>query len=437
MNTDEPYPSQLLSIILNINYSNLVLDILILIFLLVLSAIFSASENSLFSISIKELKKIEEENSPSGDYILKLLSNPGKLLATILISNNLVNVAFIIKSTILINQFLKFKFQWQELTFNILTVTLVLLIFGEIMPKVYATKNYLKVSRKMSVFIFYITKILTFITTPFVYMNNWFDNKLKTQNRNISVDELSHAIDITADNNSQNDEKEILKGIINFGNKIVKQIMKSRVDVVALEDNLSFKELLKKINEFGYSRFPVYHENFDNIVGILYIKDVLPFINESENFNWQKLLKQPFYVSENKRIDNLLTEFQEKRNHIAIVVDEYGGKLGMLTMEDILEEIFGEINDEFDEEVLNYSFLSENKYLVEGKMLINDFCRLIQINSDFFEKAKGNAESIAGLVLEINKKMPEKNDIIEFENFKFQIDQVDNRRIKRLKVEWH
>jgi gliding motility-associated protein GldE len=251
----------------------------------------------------------------------------------------------------------------------------------------------------------------------------------------VSADELTHAIDITSNSDTGLQEKEILKGIVNFGNKTVRQIMKGRVDVAALDSSMAFDEMLRRVNELGYSRLPVYNETFDNIEGVLYIKEILPHLYEKNTFNWLSLLKPAFFVPDNKRIDLLLSEFQEERTHMAIVVDEYGGKLGIVTMEDILEEIFGEINDEFDEELLTYSKLDDNKYIVEGKLLINDFCKITQTEDDFFDQVKGDSETVAGMLLELNGRIPARNETIKYKHFSFTIESVDNRRIKRIKVD--
>jgi gliding motility-associated protein GldE len=269
-------------------------------------------------------------------------------------------------------------------------------------------------------------KIFAFLVIPMVKFTSIIDKRVKIHEHTVSADELTHAIDITSDSDTGLQEKEILKGIVNFGNKTVRQIMKGRVDVAALDSSMAFDEMLRRVNELGYSRLPVYNETFDNIEGVLY---------EKNSFNWLSLLKPAFFVPDNKRIDLLLSEFQEERMHMAIVVDEYGGKLGIVTMEDILEEIFGEINDEFDEELLTYSKLDDNKYIVEGKLLINDFCKITQTEDDFFDQVKGDSETVAGMLLELNGRIPARNETIKYKHFSFTIESVDNRRIKRIKVD--
>lgn len=439
---EDPYPTNLFfAQIINPAFSELsvfylVSTILLMLFLISCSALFSASENALFSLSQKDLETIENNDTSSNKAIIKLLSQPKKLLATILIANNFVNVTFIIISSIFIeNVFNLIPNTIQDFLVKVVVVTLILLLFGEVVPKVYATKKGMPIAKMMALPLVFLSKLFGFLVYPMVTFTSFIDKRVKVHEHNVSADELSHAIDITSDTNTRQEEKEILKGIVNFGNKTVRQIMKSRIDVAALDNSMTFAEMISKINDLGYSRFPVYEDSFDQITGIIYIKEVLPYINENENFNWNKLLKPAFFVPDNKRIDLLLSEFQEQRMHMAIVVDEYGGKLGIVTMEDILEEIFGEINDEFDEDQITYSIIDDKKYIVEGKMLINDFCKISHTDSDFFEEIKGESETIAGMLLEINGKLPFRNEIINFKNFRFTIESVDNRRIKRIKVE--
>lgn len=445
---DDPYP--IYSIILqtagllqpNIDFISIIPTLIFLIFLIVCCGLLAASENALFSLSQSDIEEISKLETPKSKAIIQHLGNPKKLLATILTANNFVLVTFVIVSS----QMLEEIFNWgTESTYpnkvlvkfliEIVLVTFILLIFGEVVPKVYATKNNRSISNFMALPLLIVQKIFSFIIVPMVGFSKFIDKRVKKHEHSVSADELSHAIDITSDKNTRIEEKEILKGIVNFGNKTVRQIMRSRSEVAALDNSMNFTEMLVKLNELGYSRLPVYEDNFDNISGILYIKEVLPHIHESENYNWTRLLKPAFFVPDNKRIDLLLEEFQEQRMHIAIVVDEYGGKLGIVTMEDILEEIFGEINDEFDEEQLNYSKIDDNKYVFDGKLLINDFCKITNTENSFFEEVKGESETIAGMLLELAGRIPSKGETIKYENFSFYIEAVDNRRIKRIKAE--
>ncbi|MES2617125.1 MAG: gliding motility-associated protein GldE [Bacteroidota bacterium] len=447
MVADDPYPIFTILLqtqsILNPELSSevwfLIGSCFLLIFLIICSAFFSASENALFSLSQNDLEDIRKNETPRNKAVIKLLSQPKKLLATILTANNFVNVTFVIVSSLVLetifNSELKTTSPILYSTFEVAIVTFLLLLFGEMVPKVYSIKRNLAIARLMAIPILVTQKIFAFIVIPMVKFTTFIDKRVKKHEHSVSADELSHAIDITADSSANKEEKAILKGIVNFGNKTVRQIMKNRGDVSALNYDLTFPELLIKINELGYSRLPVYEDNFDNIKGIIYIKELLPYITDAGDFNWKNLMKPAFFVPDNKRIDLLLEEFQEQRMHMAIVVDEYGGKLGIVTMEDILEEIFGEINDEFDEEPLSYSKIDDNTYVIEGKFLINDFCKILNIDSNFFDEVKGEAETVAGMLLELAGKIPNRGETIKYLNFSFTVESVDNRRIKRIKVD--
>lgn len=442
--TDDPYPLQTIlqanSIfnpnLANESYTYIYGTLFFLLMLVAFSGLFSASENALFSLTAKDKEDLKEDDSSANRAILTLLSQPKKLLATILVGNNFVNVSFVVVSSVWLESIFNPDMnEYLDFAIKVVVVTLILLIFGEVVPKVYATKKNIAISKFMAIPLLVCQKLFAFLVVPMVKFTSIIDKKVKIHEHTVSADELTHAIDITSDSTTGSQEKEILKGIVNFGNKTVTQIMKGRVDVAALDISMPFDEMLAKVNELGYSRLPVYNETFDNIEGILYIKEILPHLYKPESFEWKSILKPPFYVPESKRIDALLSEFQEERMHMAIVVDEYGGKLGIVTMEDILEEIFGEINDEFDEELLTYSKIDENKYIVEGKLLINDFCKITQTDNDFFDAVKGDAETVAGLLLEINGRIPARNETIIYKQFSFTIESVDNRRIKRIKVE--
>lgn len=446
MTSDDPYPLQTLlqvNSILNPNLANesytfLIGTFVFLLLMIALSGLFSASENALFSLSAKDKEDLKSNDTSANRAILTLLSQPKKLLATILVGNNFVNVSFVIVSSVWLESIFNPEMNdYLDFAIKVVVVTLILLLFGEVVPKVYASKKNVSISRFMAIPLLVCQKLFSFLVVPMVKFTSIIDKRVKIHEHTVSADELTHAIDITSDNDTGLQEKEILKGIVNFGNKTVRQIMKGRVDVAALDSALPFDEMLRRVNELGYSRLPVYTETFDNIDGVLYIKEILPHLYESSDFNWSTLLKPAFFVPDNKRIDLLLSEFQEERMHMAIVVDEYGGKLGIVTMEDILEEIFGEINDEFDEELLTYSKIDDNKYIVEGKLLINDFCKITQTDDDFFDQVKGDSETVAGMLLELNGRIPARNETIKYKQFSFTIESVDNRRIKRIKVEIH
>lgn len=444
MTSDDPYPLQTIlqatSIfnpnLANESYTYLIGTFLFLVLMIALSGLFSASENALFSLTAKDKEDLKENETSANRAILTLLSQPKKLLATILVGNNFVNVSFVIVSSVWLESIFNPDMNdYLDFAIKVVVVTLILLLFGEVVPKVYATKKNVSISKFMAIPLLVCQKIFAFLVIPMVKFTSIIDKRVKIHEHTVSADELTHAIDITSDSDTGLQEKEILKGIVNFGNKTVRQIMKGRVDVAALDSSMAFDEMLRRVNELGYSRLPVYNETFDNIEGVLYIKEILPHLYEKNSFNWLSLLKPAFFVPDNKRIDLLLSEFQEERMHMAIVVDEYGGKLGIVTMEDILEEIFGEINDEFDEELLTYSKLDDNKYIVEGKLLINDFCKITQTEDDFFDQVKGDSETVAGMLLELNGRIPARNETIKYKHFSFTIESVDNRRIKRIKVD--
>lgn len=443
MVSDDPYPPVflLLSNILNPDLANesyfyLIGTFLFLVLMIFFSSLFSASENALFSLSMQDKEDMKALDSPAGDAVLKLLSQPKKLLATILVGNNFVNVSFVIVSSVWLESILHPQMNpYLDFAIKVILVTLILLLFGEVVPKVYATKKNVQISKFMALPLVFCQKLFGFLVYPMVRFTTIIDRRVRIHEHTVSADELTHAIDITSDHNTGQQEREILKGIVSFGSKTVRQIMKSRIDVAALDKHMPFADMLLKVNELGYSRFPVYDDTFDNISGILYIKEILPHLYESPDFKWETLLKPALFVPDNKRIDLLLSDFQEERMHMAIVVDEYGGKLGIVTMEDILEEIFGEINDEFDEEPLSYSKIDNNKYIFEGKMLINDFCKITKTDDDFFEQVKGDSETLAGMIMELHGKIPSRNETIKYKQFSFTIESVDNRRIKRIKVE--
>ncbi len=444
MTSDDPYPLQTIlqatSIfnpnLANESYTYLIGTFLFLVLMIALSGLFSASENALFSLNSKDKEDLKEHDTSANRAILTLLSQPKKLLATILVGNNFVNVSFVIVSSVWLESIFNPDMNdYLDFAIKVVVVTLILLLFGEVVPKVYATKKNVSISKFMAIPLLVCQKLFAFLVVPMVKFTSIIDRRVKIHEHTVSADELTHAIDITSNSDTGLQEKEILKGIVNFGNKTVRQIMKGRVDVAALDSSMAFDEMLRRVNELGYSRLPVYNETFDNIEGVLYIKEILPHLYEKNTFNWLSLLKPAFFVPDNKRIDLLLSEFQEERMHMAIVVDEYGGKLGIVTMEDILEEIFGEINDEFDEELLTYSKLDDNKYIVEGKLLINDFCKITQTEDDFFDQVKGDSETVAGMLLELNGRIPARNETIKYKHFSFTIESVDNRRIKRIKVD--
>ncbi|MES2728396.1 MAG: gliding motility-associated protein GldE [Bacteroidota bacterium] len=408
--------------------------IAICIFIL-LSALFSGSENALFSLSKPQIEELVDNETATAKAIKYLINHPKKLLATILIGNTFINVAMVMVSTVLLTTIFDFE---NNPVFGFLIevvfVTFMIVLFGEVIPKIYAVQNNSKVSAWVAVFMFYMYKIFR----PLVYLlensTSIIDKRVTKRGHILSVDELSHAIDITTEDDAPKQEKSILKGIVNFGNINVTEIMCQRPDMAAIDTEINFTDLLQLIDEQGYSRLPVYDDSLDNIKGILSIKDILPHIHKGIDFKWQELIRPPFYVPESKMIDDLLKDFQNKRTHMAIVVDEFGGTSGLVTMEDILEEVFGEINDEFDEDEIYYSKLDENTFVFEAKMQLNDACKYMDIDPDIFDEVRNEADTLAGLILELNGNMPKQNQEIKYHPVLFKIEAVDKRRIKRVKI---
>ncbi len=432
MDIDFPEPSLIfINQFLNFDVFNLFLQGGLLLFLLVFSAIISGSEVAFFSLSQTEIKKYAKEKNKRLTNAVNLLKSPDKLLANILIVNNLINVAIITLSAYFTwSSFGKSAYVFFVLTF---VVTAVIIFCGEIIPKVYASKNK-KLFIKTSSLVLIPSNV---IFKPLILMLIKISQAFKNNKRELlesSKEELNKAMSLTIDKSTSKEEKDILKGIINFGSIKVKEIMKSRVDIVAFEIDESFEKISELINKSGYSRIPVFKETIDNIEGVLYVKDLLPHLND-KNFDWTKKIRPAFFVPENKNIDVLFKDFQEKRVHLSLVIDEYGGVSGLVTLEDIIEEIVGDIKDEFDfEEDFYYKKIDSNTFLFDGKTSLNDLCKVLNIHKDFFDASKGESESLGGLILELNSKIPSVGDKIKFDNFIFTIMSVDNKRIKRVRV---
>lgn len=438
MDDPEPYYFLLLNNFVNPFVFETLLNLFVLVLLLMCSALISGSEVGLFSLKPHELEKIHDaDDNSSVSVISQLLNQPNYLLATILIANNTVNIAIILLSTITLNQQFNFDVlpDWLNFLIQVIGITFFILLFGEILPKVYATKNAFKMALLMAKPL----KLLIVIFKPISYLlissTNFIDKRIKRKTHDISVEELSHAIDLTNDINSNEQEHQILKGIVKFGETSVKEIMTARVKVVSIEKETPFKKVIDVILESGHSRIPVYEETFDKILGVLYIKDIIPHINQEENFDWLPLLRTPFFVPENKKLDDLLKEFQERKIHLAIIVDEYGGTSGIITLEDIIEEIVGEISDEFDTDDIVYSKLDDNTYVFDGNTTINDLTKIISLeDEEVFVEMRKEAETIAGLIIEVSGKIPQKNEKINFHNLSFVVEASDKRRIKRVKL---
>ncbi|MDQ2177479.1 gliding motility-associated protein GldE [Marinifilum sp. D714] len=402
-----------------------------MVLLLFCSALISGSEVALFSLSPQQISDIEAEENQKNRRLLKLLRMPEELLATILIGNNFVNVGIVILSSFITNSIVDFS-NAPTIGFlvQVVIITFLLLLFGEIIPKVYATQTSVRFSKFMAFPLFYMEKIFRPMSVILIKSTS-IVNKRISKRQNISMGDLSQALELTADEITE--EMEILEGIVNFGNINVVEIMKSRVDVVAIDVRTGFGKLKSILIDSGYSRIPVYDGTFDNVRGILYVKDLLPHHHKPNTFRWQSIIRPPFYVPETKKINDLLEEFQTQKNHMAIVVDEYGGTSGIITMEDILEEIIGDITDESDEEKETYTLEKDGTYLFEGKTLLNDFFKITEIDSDLFEDIKGDADTLAGLLLEMKGEIPQKKEEFSHQNFKFIVEAVDNRRIKKIR----
>lgn len=410
--------------------------IFVIIVLLFFSALISGSEMAFFSITPKQVKEIKTSKLKNYQKIIFLLERPKSLLATILISNNFINIAVVIISTYLTNKIFDFSdFIIVGFIIQFIVITSVILLLGEILPKIYAANNILSFAKLMSSPL----KILMKLTSPlnFFMINSTvlIEKRLLKKNKILSFDELSEAIDITSKEKGQEHEKTILKGIVKFGETDVKEIMRSRTDVTFIDYDLKYKGLIDIIKSSGFSRLPVFRESIDDIVGVLYIKDLLGFLEKTDDFKWQQLIRPAYFVPENKKIDDLLAEFQLKKIHIAVVVDEYGGNSGIVTLEDILEEIVGDINDEYDDvDSFSHSKIDDNNFVFEGKVLVNDFCKIVGCPEEKFDEIKGESETLAGLLLEIKGKIPEKDELIVINNYTFRIISADNRRIKQVKV---
>lgn len=402
--------------------------------LLCVSGFISASEIAFFSLSPSDLSKIDEERSAADKKIKYLLDNSERLLATILISNNFVNVTIIM----LCNYFFASCIDFGEsliVEFIVVTIilTFLLLLFGEIIPKIYSSQNSLKFSRKEAGAIMVLNKVFSPLSTLLVRSSFFVNRLIAKRNYNISVDDLSQALELT-DRSEISEESDILEGIIRFGAETVKEVMTPRPDMVNLDINASYPEVIKSIVENSYSRIPVYEDSRDNIKGILYIKDILPYLDKDDSFKWQSLIRPAFFVPETKMIDDLLRDFQANKIHIAIVVDEFGGTSGLITMEDIIEEIVGEINDEYDEEETNFINTGENTYIFKGKTLLTDFFRALDIDEELFDPIIGEADTLAGLLLEMKGEFPSIHEKFDYENYNFEVLEMTERRILKVKV---
>jgi len=412
----------------------------VFLLLLLCSALISGAEVALFGLSPTDLNDLEETNAPKGAVLNALLDKPKKLLATILITNNAINIGIVLLFSSIgdtlfsnINQTL-FGFISVRFVLEVVLATFLILMFGEILPKVYANRNQKEFSLFMVSPISVLNTLLTPLSAPMRHSTIFLQERLGRQKSNLSVDHLSQALELASEGDTTKEEQKILEGIVSFGNTDTKQVMRPRIDIFALNEEMKFLEILDEIQKNGYSRIPVFSESVDNVLGVLYIKDLLPYLDR-KNFAWMSLVREPYFVPENKKLDDLLLEFQEKKIHLAVVVDEYGGTSGIVTLEDIIEEIVGDISDEFDDEDLIYSKLDDYNYVFDGKTALKDFYRVVKIeDEEDFENQKGESETIAGFVLEISGSFPKRGEKVMFDNYSFVVESLDKKRLKQIKV---
>jgi gliding motility-associated protein GldE len=412
----------------------IVVGFLIIIILLIGSALVSASEVAFFSFRPEEIEKFKSERDTKSKAVLKLHNNPEKLLSTILVANNTINIAIVLLAAFLSSKILDFSSEpLLGFIINVIVITFLLLFFGEVMPKVYASRNRIIIAQLMAFPLTLLEKVFKPVTFLLMFSSAFVKRRTGGRRSNISMDDLSDALELTSD--EFNEDEKILKGIVNFGNINVSAIMCSRIDVTAIDIKSGFDIIVPVIISSGFSRIPVYSGSFDTVKGILYAKDVLPYTNNPASFKWQALLRPPYFVPETKKINDLLKEFQTKKMHMAVVIDEYGGTSGIVTLEDILEEIVGEITDERDDDQLLYRKLDEKTYIFEAKILLNDFCKVVDIEEDIFNDVRGESDTLAGLILELTGEIPQQDQIIRYGDFIFKIESADRRRIKEIRVE--
>ncbi len=427
----DPEPSLLFAYTID---TNMVVGFIAIFTLLFCSVLVSGAEVALFSLSQKDIDETLQNHPTKGKIIAKLLERPKKLLATLLVANNFINIGIVILFSFIGNNlFSTILSPILKFSIEVILVAFLILLFGEVLPKVYASRNNIKFAKLIVHPLEQLVKLLSPISYPMRMLTFFLHKKLGKQKSNFSVEQLSQALEMTDSEETSLEEQKILEGIVTFGNTDTKQVMCPRMDIFAIEIEESFKVVYSKIIEKGFSRIPVYRDNIDQIEGVLFVKDLLRYIDKEE-FDWKTLIREPFFVPENKKIDNLLKDFQNMKSHLAIVVDEYGGTSGLVSLEDIIEEIVGDISDEFEVENLSFSKIDDKNFLFEGKINLKDFYRIINVNEELFEIQKGEAETLAGFVLEILGNFPKKNQKILFDNCIFNIESVDNKRIKQIKV---
>ncbi|SHG70689.1 gliding motility-associated protein GldE [Winogradskyella jejuensis] len=430
----DPDPGSLYFLLITFNTS-LVVSVIVLILLLFCSALISGAEVALFSLTKTDIDTASEENSKTLSLITSLLERPKKLLATILVANNFINIAIVILFAY-IGEFLFYSIENSIARFllEVVSATFLILLFGEIIPKIYASRNSLKFAIAMARPLKFLDVIFSPISMPLRFITIQIQNKLGKQKTNLSVDQLSQALELTDDNDTTKEEQQILQSIVSFGNTDTKQVMRPRMDIFAVNIEAEFSTIIPEIINNGYSRIPVYKENIDTVVGVLYVKDLLPHLNK-KNFNWKTILREPFFVPENKKLDDLMQEFQTKKVHLAVVVDEYGGTSGVISLEDIIEEIVGDISDEYDVDDLNYTKIDDKNYRFDGKTQLKDIYKILDLeDTSIFETKKGEAETLAGFVLELSGGFPRVGNKINFDNYVFTIEAIEKKRIKQIKL---
>ncbi|WP_421808574.1 gliding motility-associated protein GldE [Flagellimonas sp.] len=410
------------------------IKIVVLVLLLACSALISAAEVALFGLSQTDVNEMQESNSSRSKLIVELLAKPKKLLATILITNNAINIGIVLLFSSIGNTIFAEIDGTLRFLLEVVMATFLILMFGEILPKIYANRNRVQFSQFIAVPLKVLNYIFTPLSSPMRSVTLFMEDKLGKKKSNLSINHLSQALELASEGDTTKEEQKILEGIVTFGNTDTKQVMCPRIDIFALNEKMKFPEVLEEIKENGYSRIPVFSENMDNVLGVLYVKDLLPYI-ERKNFNWMSLIREPYFVPENKKLDDLLLEFQDKKNHLAVVVDEYGGTSGIVTLEDIIEEIVGDISDEFDDEDLVFSKLDDYNFVFDGKTALKDFYRVAKIEEENeFESQKGESETIAGFVLEISGSFPKIGEKVPFKDYLFVVESMDKKRLKRIKV---
>jgi len=437
---EEEFSPLLLSLFFDITLHpisiGIVLNFIVILLMLFCSALISGAEVAYFSLAPNDVESLNNDKSKKARLTLKLLEKPNKLLATILITNNFINISIIILSAYLTASVFRFpENSIMEIMIQIVVITFVIVLFGEITPKVYANRNALVFSKWMSTPLNLSSKIFSPLSFILTSSTRFIDKRFKQKKEVVSMDEIAEALQLTTASQQNEEEQKILKSIVKFGNIDVKEIMKSRVDIVAIDETLLFEKVIELVVDSGFSRIPVYKEKFDDVIGILYVKDLIPHLDKKSDFKWQDLIRSTYFVPETKMISDLLKEFQDKKIHLAIVVDEYGGTSGIVTLEDILEEIVGDITDEFDDDGNIFSVLDDYNFIFEGKISLNDFLKTVKGETDYFDDVKGDSDSLAGLILELKGMIPKKGEIIKFTPYTFTIESSDSRKIKRIKVQ--